>query len=318
MKTLKIGDIKLKNRLFLSPMVDVTDLAYRIICRKAGAAIAYTEMLYVDAILHENERTKILMQTSKEDHPVGLQITGKNEKEFERLSSYIKDFDLIDINCGCPSIKLINSQAGSYLLNSPEKISKMVRILKSEKVNPEAKPITAKIRLGFKENNVLKVAKMIENAGADAITLHARLAIHGRKIPADWKWIEKVKQNLEIPVIGNGDIFNGEDAEKMLEIADGAMIARGAIGDPMIFSRVLRYLNTGKESEFDFKKNLGLLKEYLSLAERYGIADINRIKYLGSNFIRNIQGAAKLRSELMSLKNLEEIKKFIKKVEVSE
>ena len=318
MKTLKIGDIKLKNRLFLSPMVDVTDLAYRIICRKAGAAIAYTEMLYVDAILHENERTKLLMKTSKEDHPVGLQITGKNEKEFERLSSYIKDFDLIDINCGCPSIKLINSQAGSYLLNSPEKISKMVRILKSEKVNPEAKPITAKIRLGFKENNVLKVAKMIENAGADAITLHARLAIHGRKIPADWKWIEKVKQNLEIPVIGNGDIFNGEDAEKMLEIADGAMIARGAIGDPMIFSRVLRYLNTGKESEFDFKKNLGLLKEYLSLAERYGIADINRIKYLGSNFIRNIQGAAKLRSELMSLKNLEEIKKFIKKVEVSE
>ena len=218
MKSLKIGNIKLKNPLFLAPMVEVTDLPYRLICRKAGAAMAYTEMFYISQILHENKKTQDLMKTSKEDKPLGIQITGNAPEEFTKVIPYIEPYNLVDINCGCPSIKLINSQAGSYLLNSPEKISKMVRILKSEKVNPEAKPITAKIRLGFKENNVLKVAKMIENAGADAITLHARLAIHGRKIPADWKWIEKVKQNLEIPVIGNGDIFNGEDAEKMLEI----------------------------------------------------------------------------------------------------
>src|SRR3989338_1581897 len=112
MENLKIGNIKLKNRLILSPMVDVTDLAYRLICRKSGCAMAYTEMLYIDAILHENKRTLSLMKTSKEDHPVGLQITGKNPNEFEKMGPYLRPFDLVDINCGCPSIRLIRNEAG--------------------------------------------------------------------------------------------------------------------------------------------------------------------------------------------------------------
>lgn len=308
MKTLKIGNIKLKNPLFLAPMVDVTNLPYRLICRKAGASMAYTEMLYISQILHENSHTKNLMKTSKEDKPIGIQITGNSVEEFKKVIPYLKEYDLVDINCGCPSIKITGNQAGSYLLKNPDKIASIIKILKSANLT-----VTAKIRLGFKENNVLKVARAIEKAGADALTLHARLAIHGRSIPADWNQIKKVKQSLGIPVIGNGDIFNGKDAEEMLEIADGAMLARAAIGDPLVFQRILKYLKTKKEPEFNFKQSIKQFQLYLRLAKEYNLIDVPRIKYLGSNFIRNIQGAAKLRNQLMHLNSFEEIEEFYQK-----
>lgn len=314
MKTLKIGNLKLKNRLFLSPMVDVTDLPYRLLCRKAGAGFAYTPMLYIDAVLNENRPTQDLMKSTKEDQPLGIQITGDSEDEFKRMRPYIKGFDLVDINCGCPSIRITGTKAGSYLLMHPDKISSMIKILKSKKVNPEGIPVTAKIRLGFYKNNVLEVSKSIEKAGADAITLHARLATQGGKTPADWSWIKKVKENIGIPVIGNGDIFNGSKAEEMLDIADGAMIARAAIGDPYIFERIIKYLKTGKESEFDFKKNIKAFQKYIQLSKKYEVTRIQRIKYLGANFIKHVDGAAKLRSEFVQLRDIEGIEDFLKRI----
>lgn len=307
MKTLKIGKIKLKNPLFLAPMVDVTDLPYRLICKKAGAAMAYTEMIYIDAILHENEATKRHMQTIPKEKPIGIQITGNNEKEFEKVIPYLKQYNLVDLNCGCPSIRITGNEAGSYLLKNPNKIAKMIKILKKANI-----PVTAKIRLGFDKNNVLKIAKKIEKAGADALTVHARLAIHGNSIPADWNEIKKVKQSLKIPVIGNGDIRTGADAKKMLEFADGIMIGRAAIGDPLIFKRILHYLKTGEELPIDVKANLKLFKEYLKLSKKYNSIDIPRIKYLGANFIKGIHQAGKLRQELMQCKTYEEIIKFTK------
>ncbi|MDO8459783.1 MAG: tRNA-dihydrouridine synthase family protein [Nanoarchaeota archaeon] len=306
MKPLKIGNINFKNRLFLSPMVDVTDAAYRMICRKAGASMAYTEMIYIDAILHENLRTKQLMKIAPREKPVGIQITGNSVEEFKRVIPYLKRYDLVDINCGCPSIRITGNEAGSYLLQNPDKIASMIRILKEGGLT-----VTAKIRLGFKENNVLKVAKAIEKAGADAITVHGRLAIHGRSVPADWKWIAKVKETVSIPVIGNGDVFSGKDVEKMLKIADGVMIARGAIGDPLIFSRILHYLETGKEEAFDFKKNIESFSDYLKLAKKYNIFELGRAKYIGSNFIRETRGAAKLRGEFMQVKDYEGMVGFV-------
>lgn len=305
MKTLKIGNIKLKNPLFLAPMVDVTNLPYRLICRQSGAAIAYTEMLYIDAILHKNPKTQSLMKTSPEDSPLGLQITGNSAKEFKSLIPHAKRFNLIDINCGCPSIKITGNQAGSYLLRNPDKIARMIKALKFAN-----KPITVKIRLGFKKNNALEVAKSVEKAGADLLTVHARLAIHGRGIPADWKWIKKIKDNIGIPVVGNGDIFTGEDAAKMLDISDGAMIARGALGDPLIFKRILYYLKTGKEQEKDVKANLKLFQKYIILSEKYNLADIPIIKSIGAQFIKDIQGAAHKRAGLMKLNSPKEIKVY--------
>lgn len=306
MKSLKIGKIKLKNPLFLAPMVEVTDLAYRDICRKAGCGMAYTEMLHVNAIINENEPTKKLMKTNKKDKPVGIQITGSKIEDFEKAIPYLKNYDIVDINCGCPSSKITDNEAGSALLKNPKKIAEIIKILKKAGLT-----VTAKIRLGYDKNNVIKTAKEIEKAGAAAITIHARLASHKSSTPADWTWIAKVKKAVKIPVIGNGDIFTGQDAEKMLEICDGCMIARGAIGDPYIFDRILHYLKTGKEKKFDFKKNIKSFVQYLELSKKYNTINIGRIKYIGSNFIRNTPGAAKMRNEFMHLKSYDEILSYL-------
>ncbi|MBU0907780.1 MAG: tRNA-dihydrouridine synthase family protein, partial [Nanoarchaeota archaeon] len=271
MKSLKIGSLKLKNNLVLAPMFDVTDLPFRLLCRggysalsdnlrsaprrperpdpppqkgqrnNSGCGLAYTEMIYVDALLHENEKTKQMTKTCKGDSPLGLQITGNDVKEFKEFVSRRKlweKFELIDLNCGCPSMRIVGTRAGSYLLKDPEKIAAIVRILKLTK-----KPVTVKIRLGFRENNVLRLARIIEGAGADAIIVHARLAVDGNDVKADWKWIARVKKIVKIPVIGNGDVFSGDDAFRMMKETgcDGVMIGRGAIGNPLIFKRVLEY-----------------------------------------------------------------------------
>ena len=309
MESLKIGDVKLKNRLFLAPMVDVTDLPYRLLCRKAGAGMAYTEMLNIGALLHENKKTLDLLKTCKEDKPLGIQITGRNVKEFEDVSKYLKsnwEYNLVDINCGCPSNRITGNESGSYLLKTPKKIGEMVKILKSNGF-----VTTAKIRLGFRKNNVMKVVSEIEKAGADAITVHARLANQGKSVKPEWKWLEKIKANARVPIIGNGGIVDGESTKRMLEICDGAMIAGAAIGDPMVFSRISSYLKTGKEKDFDYKRNLRLLKDYFKLAEKYNVVHVGRIKYIGGSFIKGFEGAAKKRAEFVKLKDFEELKSFV-------
>lgn len=300
---LKIGDVVIGNRLFLAPMVDVTDLAYRLLCRKYGASMAYTEMIYIDAILHENLKTRKLMKTCKQDNPVGLQVTGNNPGEFEKFAKLdLHEYDLIDINCGCPSIRITGNQAGSYLLRNPGKIGEMIKILKDEGYTT-----TAKIRLGYKKNNALAVSKEIEKAGADLLTVHARLANQGSSIPANWTWIKKIKRNVGIPVVGNGDIFSGEDAEKMLDICDGVMIARGAIGNPFIFREILKYLKTGKEKEATMKEKINAFSDYLKLAKKHEVINLARIKYLGTRFLKGFDGAASLRADFSGKKDLGEI-----------
>ena len=310
MKSLKIGDIKLKNPLFLAPMVDVTNLPYRLISRKCGAAIAYTEMLHIEQILHENTKTLKSLKTTKEDKPLGLQITGRTLKDFKKIIPFLKKheekYNLIDLNCGCPSMRLIRSGAGSYLLKEPEKISKAIKLLKNEGFT-----ITAKIRLGIHKNNSLKIAKAVELGGADLITVHARLATQSSSKPAKWNEIKKIKDKLGIPVVGNGDIFNGKNAKEMLEICDGAMIARAAIGNPLIFKQILHYLKTGKELRVLPKKNIKLFLEYLKLSKKHKVFDINKARYVGTNFVKGYSGASKYREKLSRIKTFDKMRTFI-------
>ena len=311
MKKIKIGNIKLKNPLILAPMVDVTDLPYRLICRKNGAALAYTEMTHALEIYHKKEVSKKI-KTIKKDKPLGIQITASTVKQIEKIlpvlkKNYQKDFDLVDLNCGCPSDRTIYVKSGSFLLTEPKIVGQMIKTLKNAGL-----PTTVKIRLGFNKNNVLKLTKEIEKAGADALTIHARLATQSYKIPADWKQIKSVSKNIGIPLIGNGDIFNPRDAEKMLEITDMAMIGRAAIGNPLIFRNILYYLQTGKEKKLDFKQNLRQFEEYLKSSKKYGTINMKKTKYLGANFIKNVEGAAKLRQEFMELKTLKEVERFVK------
>ncbi len=310
MSSLKIGNVVLKNRLFLAPMVDVTDCAFRLLCRKQGASMAYTEMIYVNAILHENLPTKNLMKIGGvEDRPLGLQVTGNNSNEFSKFSKLklLEDYNLIDINCGCPSVKIVGSEAGSYLLNDPDKIASFIKVLKDQGFI-----VTTKIRLGFKNNNVIEVSKKIEKAGADLLTIHARTAEQRNSEPADWSWISKVKQEIGIPVIGNGGIVNGKTAKEMLEIADGAMIASSSIGNPFVFREILRYLKTGKEKEITKKERASSFSEYLKLASKYEVVDLSRIKFLGSGFLKGFDGASNARAEMMKLKSFDDIDMFIK------
>ncbi len=310
MSKLKIGSIILKNRLFLAPMVDVTDCAFRLLCREQGASMAYTEMIYVNAILHENKPTlKLMTIGGTKDRPLGLQITGNNVSEFVKLSKLklLEDYNLVDINCGCPSVKIVGSEAGSYLLKDPDKIASMIKVLKDKGLT-----VTAKIRLGYKLNNAIEISRKIEKAGADLLTIHARTSEQRNSEPADWSWISKVKKEIGIPVVGNGGIVNGSSAEKMLEIADGAMIASAAIGNPFVFREILRFLQTGKEKEITQKERISTFSEYLKLTEKFKVFDISRVKYLGANFLKGFDGASQLRNDLMKLRDIESVKSFIR------
>lgn len=312
-KPLNIGKIQLKNNLVLAPMVDVTDLPFRLLCKKSGASLVFTEMLYSSQIIHENKKTLDLMKFSEKERPIGIQITGNSEEEIESTLPHLKNYDLIDINCGCPSIKITGNEAGSYLLKNPKKISNFIKILKKS-----GKPVTAKIRLGFKKNNVVEIAKEIEESGADAITVHARLAIHGRSTPADWSEIRKVKESVSIPVIANGDIFSGKDVESVIKQTncDGVMIARGAIGDPLIFKRIITYLRTGREPAFNSKENIKQFREYIRLAKNHEVFNLDHIKYLGARFLKGFEGAPKFRAKFMKLKTEEEIEEFVENLSI--
>ncbi len=313
MSELSIGSVRLKNRLLCAPMVDVTDLAYRLLCKKAGAAITYTEMTHIEALLHENEKTQKSVKMLKRELPVGIQITGKSVKEFEAIAKkpLLEQFSIVDINCGCPSLRITGSSAGSYLLNNPAKIGDMISVLKDA-----GHSVTAKIRLGFTKNNVLRVAKSVEKAGADALTIHARLANQGGSINPRWEEIARVKKHIGIPVIGNGNVFAGKDAATMLEIADGAMVARAAIGNPLVFREMLRYLRTGKEKEISAQERIEQLRNYLVLARKHDVVDLGRVKYLAGQCLKGFVGAANARSKAVQATDPQELERFLATIEV--
>lgn len=308
MKSLRIGDVKLKNRLFLAPMVDVTDLPYRLLCREQGASIAYTEMINIGAILHENKKTLDMMKTSKKDNPLGIQITGNNELEFKKVIPFLDNskFDLVDINCGCPSSRIVGNESGSYLLNHPEKIGKMIKVLKNSGL-----PVTVKIRLGFKKDEGIKISKTIEKAGADLLTVHGRLASQRTRDPVNLKSMINIKNSLGIPVVANGGVVNGETASNMLDDFDGVMIAGAAMGNPYIFRESLRYLRTGKEKEITKSERVRSFKKYFNLAKKNDLLDLKRIKFLGGYFLRGFEGAASNRKSLMELKEVKDFRNFL-------
>lgn len=306
-KSLRIGNLRIENPLFLAPMVDVSDLAYRILCRRSGAGMAYTEMLQAEALIHANKAMEYKTLTNPEDKPLGIQITGRRVSDFGKIIPKLRSYDLVDLNCGCPGHLTVDHGSGSYLMKSPDKIAKIISLLKDNELT-----VTAKIRLGFNKNDVLNLSKKIESAGADAITLHPRLAKEGRGVKADWRWFSKVKDKIGIPLIGNGDVFKPEDAEKMLEFTDGVMIARGAIGNPLIFEQTLNYLKTGKVKEIDFKENLNLYLDYLKLSKKYDLLKMSKVKYIGGKFLRGFENAPEKRNEFMKLKSFEDIERFVR------
>lgn len=299
---------KVKNKFFLAPMVDVTNLAFRLLCRKYGAAMAYTEQLSSLAILRDNPRTLRLAETNEQDTPVGLQLFGRNpELLVEAANKLKKNFDVIDLNLGCPSKKIVAQGYGSALLKEKDKVKEIIEGL----VNGVNKPITVKMRSGFQKVDALELVKVVEKAGACALTIHARTQQQQYSGKADWNLIKQVKQSVSIPVIGNGDVDSPKKALQLLEETkcDYIMIGRAAQHNPLIFKNILHYEKTGELLEQTAQEKIDLCFEYASLDKEGSFV---RLKQICQYFTKGITNGARLREQLNSAKSKEAILETLK------
>jgi tRNA-dihydrouridine synthase B len=247
---MRIGNIELKNNIFLAPMAGVTDLTFRIICKEMGAGLVVTEMVSAKGMYYNDEKTNKLIIIDERERPIALQIFGSDpmimSNIIENKLNQRCDIDIIDINMGCPAPKIVKNGGGCALMKYP----KLVKEIVTNVVKVSNKPVTVKFRMGWDEKNIngVDIAKISEEAGASAITIHARTRDMFYSGEADWNFIKKIKESVSIPVIGNGDIFEPEDGLRLLKETkcDGIAIGRGSMGNPWIFKRINNLLE-GKD-----------------------------------------------------------------------
>lgn len=312
---MKIGHVSLRNNLFLAPLAGVTCNAFRLLCKDYGAGLCYAPIMNENAVIN-NPRN--VVDVLEEERPVAGQLIGSDALKLSKAASLIESYvDIIDLNLGCSRRKEIECGIGSVLLRKPDKVKKLV----SKLVSSVSKPVTVKVRLGFKEVNVLDIARIIEESGAKALAVHARLGVQEYNVPADWSWIKKVKEEVDIPVIGNGDIFTPIDVKRMLDSTgcDAVMIARGANGNPFIFRDSLKYLETGVMPAMTSEKEKidAFMKFYKYYTEYVKNPSLHELRTHAFWFTKGLKGSSKLKVELMKCKTENELINKIKNKEFS-
>ena len=312
---MKIGNVELKSNVIMAPMAGITDTAYRILLEEQGAGLTSTEMVSAKGMFYKNKNNTLILQTAENEHPIAVQLFGSDPMIMTAMAEKIsEDFDIIDVNMGCPVPKIVNNGEGSALMKKPQLafqiLETMSRVLK--------KPVTVKFRKGFDDKNVnaVEFAKMAEQAGVAAITVHGRTRAQMYAGNADWDIIRQVKAAVSIPVFGNGDIFTPEDAKRMIDETgvDGVAVARGAKGNPWLIGRTVHYLNTGEllPEPDDAARRAMILRHARLMTEYKGeyIAIPEMRKHLAW-YTAGIPGSARLRAGMNQLKTLDELITFV-------
>ena len=308
-KELVIGNVKLNSNLVLAPMAGITDRAFRIICEKFNPGLVYTEMISAKGLFYNDDKTNQLLNMSDEKRPIAVQIFGSDVESMKYAAKYVSKYaDIIDINMGCPAPKVVKNGDGSKLLLDLPKATEIIdAVVKNSSV-----PVTVKFRKGWDDDHIVAtdIAKIAEEHGVSAITIHGRTRSEFYSGNADWEIIKKVKESVNIPVIGNGDVKSTDDVKKMFELTgvDGIMIGRSALGNPWIFEKIRLEL---LDQKFDIsnRDKLNLILEQLN----YEIIDkgervaINEMRKHISWYIKNTKDASKIRDKINQIADRKEL-----------
>ena len=314
---LKIGNVKLENNILLAPMAGITDRAFRIVCEEFGPGLVCTEMVSSKGLFYGDNKTDLLLNIKDEKRPIAVQIFGNDVDAMKYAAKYVsKIADIVDINMGCPAPKVVKNGDGSKLLLDLPLVEKIV----TEVVKASSVPVTVKIRKGWDANNVVAVeaAKVIERAGASAITVHGRTRDEFYSGVADWDIIKQVKQSVSIPVIGNGDIKSKEDAMKIFEATgvDGIMIGRAALGNPWIFREIIEGIDNKNfiQENISNKEKLRVILKHLDLEvqEKGEITAVREMRKHISWYIKNCKEASKFRDTVNRIDNRQELESNLK------